>query len=94
MRILGLILAMMALAAPAMAQDWKTHPEDTPFNQEALTQRLSGQTLVFYDDGRSIFETDGKYNYTYGGGWHVVWLLGGQRKFGGLCDLCHGRRAL
>ncbi|MGR3713238.1 MAG: hypothetical protein ACU0A6_08980 [Shimia sp.] len=77
MRILGLILAMVAVAAPAMAQDWKAHPDDTTFSQEALTQRLSGQTLVYYDDGQSVFETDGKYNYTYGGGgtWYGYWAV-------------------
>ncbi|MBO9407692.1 hypothetical protein J7399_09650 [Shimia sp. R9_1] len=66
---------LMLLAAPVAAQDWKTQPGDTAFDSASLTERLSGQTLVFFDNGRSVFESNGQYQYTYGGGgtWYGHW---------------------
>lgn len=63
MRILpfGLIL----LAFPAAAQDWAMREGDRALEQAALTARLVGQQIQFYDDGISRFETDGRYTYTY-----------------------------
>lgn len=62
-------------AGPVMAQDWKMRDGDVLFDQAGLLARLSGQTLVFFDDGKSVYEADGKYNYTYGGGgiWYGYW---------------------
>ncbi|MEP5008144.1 hypothetical protein [Roseobacter sp.] len=74
-----LVLAIFA-ASSAVAQDWKTRDGDVLFEADALTARLSGQTLVFYDQGRSVYEADGKYNYTYGGGgtWFGYWKTAAQ----------------
>lgn len=71
-----LIFALLAFAAaPALAQDWKAQPGDEAFDEAALTERLSGRTLEFYDDGQSVFESNGQYQYIYGGGgtWYGHW---------------------
>ncbi len=70
--------AVLALiATPAFAQDWKTQPGDAAFEATALSARLSGQTLEFYDDGQSVFDTNGEYRYIYGGGgtWYGHWKV-------------------
>ncbi|PSL17819.1 hypothetical protein [Shimia abyssi] len=74
------VLTAAILATPVAAQEWTTREGDTVFDAEALSARLSGQTLVFYDDGRSVYEADGKYNYTYGGGgtWFGHWETKGD----------------
>ncbi len=72
-----LILGVACLASGAAAQDWKTQNGDMPFEAPALSERLSGQTLVFFDDGRSVYESNGQYQYTYGGGgtWYGHWQV-------------------
>lgn len=73
-----LIFALfMLLAAPVTAQDWKSQPGDTAFDDTALADRLSGRTLVFFDNGQSVFESNGQYQYTYGGGgtWYGHWKV-------------------
>ena len=71
------VLAML-VAAPVAAQEWNSRDEDRAFDAAALHARLAGQTLVFFDDGRSVYDADGKYRYTYGGGgtWYGYWRAG------------------
>lgn len=78
-----MIGVLMLLAAPVAAQEWKTQPGDTAFEPTALTERLSGKTLVFFDDGQSVFESNGQYQYTYGGGgtWYGHWEAGADSTF-------------
>ncbi|WP_294226717.1 hypothetical protein [uncultured Shimia sp.] len=70
------ILAL--IATPVLAQNWKVASGDIAFETTSLTDRLSGQTLIFFDDGQSVYESNGQYQYTYGGGgtwfghWEVV----------------------
>lgn len=52
-------------ALPAMAQDWVLREGDFALTQEALTERLVGKQIQFFDDGISRFEADGRYSYTY-----------------------------
>ncbi|WP_412552547.1 hypothetical protein [Shimia sp. MIT1388] len=72
-----MILGLLCAAASSMAQDWKGQSGDTPFAMAALSAQLSGQTLVFFDEGRSVFERNGQYQYTYGGGgtWYGHWKV-------------------
>ncbi len=65
------------LATPTLAQDWKSQDGDMPFETASLTEHLSGQTLIFFDDGQSVFESNGQYQYTYGGGgtWYGHWVV-------------------
>lgn len=71
------LIAMLALASPLLAEDWKMRSEDVLFDQAGLRQELSGKTLVFFDDGRSVYGEDGYYSYTYGGGgtWEGRWRV-------------------
>ncbi|TCL00516.1 hypothetical protein BXY66_3159 [Shimia isoporae] len=75
MRSLFAVLALVA--TPVAAQDWKTQPGDQAFDAESLNARLSGQTLTFYDDGKSVFDSNGQYQYVYGGGgtWYGHWVV-------------------
>ncbi|MFY0662741.1 MAG: hypothetical protein JXR15_19785 [Shimia sp.] len=70
-----MILGLLSVATSGAAQEWKVHKGDVPFDAPSLKVQLSGQTLVFFDDGRSIFESNGQYQYTYGGGgtWYGHW---------------------
>ncbi|WP_299351776.1 hypothetical protein [uncultured Shimia sp.] len=72
---LGLVLALMA--TPALAEDWKMRGGDNLFDEAGLQAALTGQTLVFYDDGQSVYGDDGSYSYTYGGGgtWEGQWRV-------------------
>lgn len=74
------LLAASLLATQASAQDWTIRDTDQLLPPEALTSALSGQTLVFFDDGRSVYNGDGTYNYTYGGGgtWYGHWRVEGD----------------
>lgn len=38
---------------------------DSVLEQAAVSDRLVGQSIMFYDNGVSRFETDGRYSYTY-----------------------------
>ncbi|SHI47875.1 hypothetical protein SAMN05444000_101226 [Shimia gijangensis] len=69
-----LILTLM-VSGPVWGADWKMRAGDKVFGGDALKARLSGQTLVFYDNGRSVYKADGSYSYTYGGGgtWEGRW---------------------
>lgn len=73
----GLFALFSLVALPAMAQDWKVQPGDEAFEAGELTARLSGQTLLFYDDGKSVFDSNGEYQYIYGGGgtWYGHWKV-------------------
>ena len=68
----GTIALLVTL--PALAEDWKTRPGDIRLGHAELTDKLSGQTLTFYDGATSVFNLDGTYSYTYGGG--GTWLGG------------------
>lgn len=58
-----LILALLA-ATPAAAAEWSTKPGDVPLSPEELGA-LAGQTLTFYDDGKSKYSAGGAYSFTY-----------------------------
>jgi len=72
-----MILGLLSAATSGVAQDWKGQNGDKPFDVPGLPAQLSGQTLVFYDDGRSLFERNGQYQYTYGcgGTWYGHWQV-------------------
>jgi hypothetical protein len=69
--MLKLSLAIILLAGPLAAQDtptdqnWAQKTGDTLLTDAALQQRLTGQTITFYDDGQSYYYPDGRYTYTY-----------------------------
>lgn len=75
-----LILALLgsAIGPPALAGEWAMRAGDVLFTQPELTARVSGQTLTFYDNGRSIFAADGSYQWVYAGGgiWQGSWVAG------------------
>ena len=73
-------LIALLFASPAFAQDFSLNAGDQRFDRLALHDRLSGQTLTFYDNGKSRYYEDGRYSYTYfgdpreraGGYWQVT----------------------
>lgn len=72
MRSLPLILTLCSLPAFALATDWNTRPDDQPLSVTELQNQLVGNTLVFFDNGRSVYSENGEYSYTYGEG--GTWL--------------------
>lgn len=73
------ILLAVLLAGPAFAQPaYDLRDDDVRFDIAALTERLSGNTVTFFDDGQSEYYTDGRYTYTYandGGTAYGYWRI-------------------
>ena len=67
MRLSYLFLCLV-LSTPAVAQDWALRAGDRVLSHEEVEALTSGQTLVFYDDGRSMYSAGGAYSYTYASG--------------------------
>jgi len=63
-----ILLSLMLTATPLMAQDWNTRATDQLLSESELADRIVGQTITFYDNGKSQFYDDGRYTYTYDGG--------------------------
>ncbi|MBT8153358.1 hypothetical protein KMP13_05520 [Epibacterium ulvae] len=59
-----LLLLCVALPVSASAADWSLRATDRPFSAEELAD-LPGRSLVFFDDGETIYGADGAYSYTY-----------------------------
>jgi hypothetical protein len=66
MRYLALLLSFVATVV--VAQDWAMRDGDRVLAQAEVADLTIGQTLVFYDDGRSMFSAGGAYSYTYASG--------------------------
>lgn len=60
-------LIALLIASPAAAQEFPLPQGDARFERAALIERLSGQILTFYDNGKSRYYEDGRYSYTYFG---------------------------
>lgn len=63
----SLLPFLVICPAALWAQDFATRDGDTRFDRDAMVARLSGQDLVFFDNGRSRYYADGRYSYTYDG---------------------------
>jgi len=72
MRHLLLVFVCTLLPFQLHATDWKTRDTDQPLARAELESHIVGQTLVFFDDGQSVYSDNGEYSYTYGGG--GTWL--------------------
>ncbi len=70
-------LVALSLTTSLAAQTWNMRDADKGFDAAALTARLSGQTLVYFDEGQSVYEEDGQYQYIYGDGgiWYGHWTV-------------------
>lgn len=66
--MIRLLICMMLIATPVVAQNWNTRETDQLLSKTDLEARLVGQTITFYDDGQSRYYDDGRYTYTYDGG--------------------------
>ncbi len=56
------------IATPVVAADWAIRDNDQPLTREEVDALTAGQTLVFYDEGRSMYSVGGAYSYTYASG--------------------------
>ncbi len=64
MKVIRFTIFAIVSAAPAVAGEWLLRPGDVPLNNAELAD-LAGQTLTFYDDGKSSYSAGGSYSYTY-----------------------------
>lgn len=60
--------AFAVLATPAVAQDWDFREIDRALSQKEVEALTLGQTIEFYDDGKSKYSAGGAYSYTYASG--------------------------
>src|SRR5690606_17235677 len=67
MRAAILLLTATLLAAPfaATAAEWALKPGDVPYDPAEIAVRIDGQTLRFYDGGRSEYGPQDAYAYVY-----------------------------
>ncbi|MCK0170643.1 hypothetical protein MWU53_06185 [Aliiroseovarius sp. S1123] len=72
MRKLTFAVILCSLPAIAGARDWNTRTGDQPLTASELHDQLVGNTLIFFDNGRSVYAASGEYSYTYGEG--GTWL--------------------
>ncbi|MCV6594678.1 MAG: hypothetical protein OIF48_17135 [Silicimonas sp.] len=59
-----ILLALLCLTAPALAQDGLRDGDTRPSEAE-LDSYLAGQVIEFYDGSKSRYGRDGSYAYTY-----------------------------
>ena len=62
------LCVMMLTGLPAAAQDWALRTTDRALDAAETQALTEGQTLTFYDDGRSTYSAGGAYSYTYASG--------------------------
>ena len=60
-----ILILSLIFTGPVLAQEWALRTGDELFSKTDLQDRLTGQTLIFYDDGQSKFGPNGGYSYTY-----------------------------
>ncbi|WP_170329293.1 hypothetical protein [Ruegeria arenilitoris] len=66
-QILSIISALAIGAIQAIAQEWNTQPEDERLNRADLQAELKGNTLVYEGGQKSIFNSDGTYEFVVEG---------------------------
>jgi len=72
MRLSPFVIILCAFPTLLAASDWNTRADDQPLSTAELRDQLVGNTLVFFDNGRSVYAANGEYSYTYGEG--GTWL--------------------
>lgn len=63
-----LALVMTCIPAALWAADWALRDSDRTLTRDEVETLTVGQTIVFYDDGRSKYSAGGSYSYTYASG--------------------------
>ena len=58
-------LVLMTIAHSVLAQEWNLRDADIPLDQNSAQALTAGSTLIFQDDGQSMFSVGGAYSYTY-----------------------------
>lgn len=64
----ALSVCLLFLSGPLVAQDWALRDNDRALSREEVEALTAGQTILFYDDGRSKYSVGGAYSYTYASG--------------------------
>lgn len=63
-----LVFLIFCAAAPLAAAEWAFRDADRVLSRTEVEELTTGQTLVFYDEGRSTYSAGGSYSYTYASG--------------------------
>jgi hypothetical protein len=63
-----LSLMLCCLPAALWAAEWAIRDSDRILTRDEVEALTAGQTIVFYDDGRSKYSVGGSYSYTYASG--------------------------
>ena len=61
-------LLLTCMPVPLLAAEWALRDSDRVLSREEVETLTAGQTIVFYDDGRSAYSVGGSYSYTYASG--------------------------
>jgi hypothetical protein len=59
--------ALISLPNPVLAESWQTETNDTRLTQAELTALVLGKTMTYDGGGKSVFDTDGGYEFYVGG---------------------------
>lgn len=63
-----LTLVICLAAVPLHAAEWAVRKSDQSLTREEVDRLTAGQTIIFYDGGRSKYSVGGSYSYTYASG--------------------------
>ncbi len=63
-----LFLLALVVPLPLLAAEWALRDSDHVLTREEVEDLTAGQTIVFYDEGRSKYSVGGSYSYTYASG--------------------------
>ena len=61
-------LITLSVALPAYAADWAMRNADRVMSQAEVELLTAGQTLTFFDEGKSKYSVGGSYSYTNASG--------------------------
>ncbi|MEM9577574.1 MAG: hypothetical protein AAF999_11245 [Pseudomonadota bacterium] len=62
------VFCALVVALPLSAAEWAFRDSDEILTREEVEVLTAGQTIVFYDEGRSKYSVGGSYSYTYASG--------------------------
>ena len=68
-----ILTALSLIVLPlAVSAEWALRDSDRILTRTEVEDLTAGNTLVFYDDGRSTYGAEGAYSYTYASGASAV----------------------
>lgn len=62
------LIPLLLIAAPVAAEPYAVLEGDTVLTAHEVHAQIDGQTLTYYDEGKSRYSTGGSYSFSYASG--------------------------